>query len=83
MDAGRLRQLFLDYFTQHGHTIVGSASLIPEHDPSVLFTTAGMHPLVPFLLGEPHPAGTRLVNHQTCLRTDDILEVGDTVQPSA
>ena len=79
MDAGRLRQLFLDYFTQHGHTIVGSASLIPEHDPSVLFTTAGMHPLVPFLLGEPHPAGTRLVNHQPCLRTDDILEVGDAV----
>jgi alanyl-tRNA synthetase len=59
--------------------VIGGAPLIPEHDPSVLFTTAGMHPLVPFLLGEAHPAGKRLANVQKCLRTNDILEVGDAV----
>ena len=77
MDAHTLRRLFWSYFQEHGHAIIGSAPLIPEHDPSVLFTTAGMHPLVPFLLGEPHPAGTRLANVQSCLRTNDIAEVGD------
>jgi alanyl-tRNA synthetase len=78
MDAKQLRQLYLDYFSkEHGHAVIGGASLIPEHDPSVLFTTAGMHPLVPFLLGERHPAGVRLVNYQKCLRTGDIEEVGD------
>lgn len=78
MDAKHLRQLYLDFFSKEkGHTVIGGAPLIPEHDPSVLFTTAGMHPLVPFLLGEPHPAGTRLVNVQKCLRTGDIEEVGD------
>ena len=79
MDAQALRQLYLDFFREHDHAIIGGSSLIPEMDPSVLFTTAGMHPLVPFLLGEPHPAGARLANVQKCLRTDDIDEVGDDV----
>jgi len=77
MNANRLRNLFLNYFRARAHAIIGSASLIPEGDPSVLFTTAGMHPLAPFLLGEPHPAGKRLASCQKCLRTNDILEVGD------
>jgi alanyl-tRNA synthetase len=77
MDANTLRRRFLDFFRQHGHAVIGSAPLIPENDPSVLFTTAGMHPLIPFLLGEPHPAGRRLANVQKCLRTNDIEEVGD------
>jgi alanyl-tRNA synthetase len=79
LDAHRLRHLYLDFFQTNGHVIIGGASLIPEHDPSVLFTTAGMHPLVPFLMGESHPAGKRLANVQKCLRTDDIAEVGDDV----
>ncbi|HEU5089892.1 MAG TPA: alanine--tRNA ligase, partial [Roseiflexaceae bacterium] len=62
---------------ERGHAVIGAAPLVPEHDPSVLFTTAGMHPLIPFFLGEHHPAGRRLVNVQPCLRTVDILEVGD------
>lgn len=77
MDANTLRQRFLDFFQQHDHAVIGHAPLVPENDPSVLFTTAGMHPLVPFLLGAPHPAGRRLANCQPCLRTNDILEVGD------
>src|SRR6185369_10874825 len=78
INAQQLRQMYLDFFAkEHGHTIIGSASLIPEHDPSVLFTTAGMHPLVPYLLGEKHPGGTRLVDVQKCVRTGDIEEVGD------
>ncbi len=72
-----IRQLFLNFFKDRGHAILPSASLIPENDPSVLFTTAGMQPLVPYLLGEKHPMGTRLANVQKCLRTDDIDEVGD------
>ena len=79
MDATTLRRSFIDFYTRHGHAMIGSASLLPENDPSVLFTTAGMHPLVPYLLGEPHPAGTRLANWQKCLRTNDIMEVGDGV----
>jgi alanyl-tRNA synthetase len=79
MDAKAFRRLYLDFFRAKGHAVIRGSSLIPEHDPSVLFTTAGMHPLVPFLLGEPHPAGKRLVNYQKCLRTDDIMEVGDDV----
>lgn len=74
-----IRTKFIEYFTQHQHYCISGASLIPENDPSVLFTTAGMHPLVPFLLGEPHPLGKRLVNYQKCLRTDDIDEVGDDI----
>lgn len=77
MNSRKLRQLYLDYFKSQGHTIIPSASLIPENDPSVLFTTAGMHPLVPFLLGESHPAGKRLTNAQKCIRTGDIDDVGD------
>ena len=72
-----LRQLFLKFFEEKGHKIIPSASLVPENDPSVLFTTAGMHPLVPYLLGEKHPAGTRLTDVQKCVRTGDIDEVGD------
>ncbi len=74
-----LRRKFLDFFKEKKHTILPSASLIPENDPTVLFTTAGMHPLVPFLLGERHPAGKKLVNCQACIRTDDIDEVGDEI----
>lgn len=75
--AEQLRQLYLKFFESKGHKIIPSASLIPENDPSVLFTTAGMHPLVPYLLGEKHPAGTRLTDVQKCVRTGDIDEVGD------
>jgi alanyl-tRNA synthetase len=77
MNAQTLRNTFLKHMRANGHAPIGGAPLIPEGDPSVLFTTAGMHPLVPFLLGEPHPAGMRLANVQACLRTNDILEVGD------
>ena len=72
-----LRKLYLDFFVSKGHKVIPSASLIPENDPSVLFTTAGMHPLVPYLLGEKHPAGIRLTDVQKCVRTGDIEEVGD------
>src|SRR5262249_25237580 len=78
MDATTLRNMYLDFFREHGHVVIGSAPLIPEHDSTVLFTTAGMHPLVPFLLGEPHPLGQRLTGVQEGLRTDDIDGVGDT-----
>ncbi|HCX27744.1 MAG TPA: alanine--tRNA ligase [Candidatus Portnoybacteria bacterium] len=77
MTANELRQLYLDFFKSKGHAIIPSASLIPENDPTALFTTAGMHPLVPYLMGEKHPAGQRLVNCQKCIRTSDIDEVGD------
>jgi len=77
MKASELRKKFLKFFQEKGHAVIPGAPLIPEHDPTVLFTTAGMHPLVPFLLGEKHPGGTRLTNIQKCLRTDDIEEVGD------
>ncbi len=75
--ANELRKLYLKFFESKGHKIIPSASLIPENDPSVLFTTAGMHPLVPYLLGEKHPGGTRLTDAQKCVRTGDIEEVGD------
>lgn len=78
MTAAELRQLYIDFFADnHGHSEIRGSSLIPDNDPTVLFTTAGMHPLVPFLLGEPHPSGKRLVNVQKCIRTGDIEEVGD------
>ena len=77
VNAKQLRQMWFDFFRKHGHAIIGSASLIPENDPTVLFTTAGMHPLVPYLLGEKHPAGNRLTDVQICVRTGDIEEVGD------
>jgi len=78
MKSQEIRQKFLRFFQEKGHKIIPSASLIPEHDPTVLFISAGMQPLVPYLLGEKHPEGKRLVNVQKCLRTDDIEEVGDT-----
>ncbi len=77
MTANELRQKYLEFFKSKGHAIIPSASLIPENDPTVLFTTAGMHPLVPYLMGEKHPAGNRLANVQKCIRTSDIDEVGD------
>jgi alanyl-tRNA synthetase len=77
MTGEELRQSFLNFFAERGHAIIPSAPLVPENDPTVLFTTAGMHPLVPYLLGESHPKGRRLVDVQKCLRTDDIEEVGD------
>jgi alanyl-tRNA synthetase len=77
MTGEELRQSFLTFFAERGHAIIPSAPLVPENDPTVLFTTAGMHPLVPYLLGEAHPKGRRLVDVQKCLRTDDIEEVGD------
>jgi len=77
MDAIEIRSRFLTFFQERGHAVLPSASLVPENDPTVLFTTAGMHPLVPYLLGEPHPLGRRLADAQKCLRTDDIDEVGD------
>lgn len=77
MRAIEIRNKYLEFFKRHGHAVIPSAPLIPENDPSVLFTTAGMQPLVPYLLGEKHPEGTRLTDFQKCLRTNDIDEVGD------
>lgn len=76
--TSEIRQAYLKFFQEkHSHAVIQGASLIPENDPTVLFTTAGMHPLVPYLLGEPHPSGKRLVDVQRCVRTQDIDEVGD------
>lgn len=77
LTSDQLRSLYLKFFEERGHKVIPSASLIPENDPSVLFTTAGMHPLVPYLMGQEHPAGKRLTDVQKCLRTGDIDEVGD------
>ena len=77
MEARIIRQKYLEFFKEKGHAILPSAPLLPENDPTVLFTTAGMHPLVPFLMGEQHPNGTRLTSFQKCIRTGDIDEVGD------
>lgn len=77
LTSSELRQTYLDFFAERGHAVIPSASLIPENDPTVLFTTAGMHPLVPYLLGEKHPQGNRLADVQICVRTGDIDEVGD------
>lgn len=77
MTANEIRQKFLKFFESKEHKIIPNSSLIPENDPSVLFTTAGMHPLVPYLSGEKHPLGNRLTNFQKCIRTGDIDEVGD------
>ena len=77
MTANELRRKYIQFFASKGHREIPSASLVPVNDPSVLFTTAGMHPLVPYLMGEDHPAGTRLVDYQKCVRTGDIDEVGD------
>ena len=77
MKAIEIRNKYLNFFKNHGHSVIPSAPLIPENDPSVLFNTAGMQPLVPYLLGEKHPLGTRLTDYQKCVRTNDIDEVGD------
>ena len=77
MKAIEIRNKYLKFFERHGHKIIPSAPLIPENDPSVLFNTAGMQPLVPYLLGQKHPEGTRLTDYQKCVRTNDIDEVGD------
>ena len=77
ISSTQLKEMYFKFFQSMGHKLIPSASLIPENDPSVLFTTAGMHPLVPYLLGEAHPAGKRLCNVQKCIRTGDIDEVGD------
>ena len=77
ISSAEIRQKYLDFFSSKQHAVIGSAPLIPENDPTVLFTTAGMHPLVPYLMGETHPAGVRLTNYQKCVRTGDIDEVGD------
>ena len=77
MTANELRSMYLAFFESKGHAVISGSSLIPENDPTVLFTTAGMHPLVPYLLGEPHPAGRRLCDCQKCIRTGDIESVGD------
>jgi alanyl-tRNA synthetase len=77
LNSRELREKFLAFFRQKKHAIISSASLIPDQDPTVLFTTAGMHPLKPYLLGQPHPSGSRLANVQKCIRTVDIDNVGD------
>ncbi len=77
LNSEQLRKLYLDFYNSKAHAVIESASLIPENDPTVLFTTAGMHPLVPYLLGEKHPAGKRLTDVQVCVRTGDIESVGD------
>ncbi|PWI47293.1 alanine--tRNA ligase [Candidatus Heimdallarchaeota archaeon B3_Heim] len=77
MKSNELREKYLEFFRQKGHTILQSASIFPENDPTVLFTTAGMHPLQPYFKGQPHPSGKRLTNSQKCIRTGDIEEVGD------
>jgi alanyl-tRNA synthetase len=78
MTANELRAKYVEFFVAKGHVQIQGKSLLPDNDPTVLFTTAGMHPLVPYLLGEPHPAGNRLVDYQKCIRTGDIDSVGDT-----
>ncbi|MBP6904461.1 MAG: alanine--tRNA ligase [Candidatus Pacebacteria bacterium] len=77
MTSAEIRKRFLDFFAARGHAILPSASLVPKNDPSVLFNTAGMQPLVPYLMGEPHPLGNRLASCQKCVRTGDIDDVGD------
>ncbi|NTW76100.1 MAG: alanine--tRNA ligase, partial [Candidatus Moranbacteria bacterium] len=77
MTADELRKKYLDFFASKGHAIVPSARLVPENDPSTLFTGSGMQPMVPYLLGEPHPSGTRVSDSQKCFRSQDIEEVGD------
>jgi alanyl-tRNA synthetase len=77
MHSRELRSKYLEFMAQKGHAIVPSSSLVPKEDPTVLFTTAGMQPMIPYLLGQEHPQGTRIADSQKCLRTDDIEEVGD------
>ena len=73
-----LRAAYLDYFRARGHALIPGASLVPREDPTTLFTGSGMQPLIPYLLGQAHPAGSRLMDSQPCFRAEDIDEVGDT-----
>src|ERR1700685_2802793 len=77
MKAQEIRQAYLDFFKSHGHKVIPRAPLVPQNDPTTLFTGSGMQPLIPYLLGQSHPDGVRLVDSQTCLRAQDIEEVGD------
>src|SRR5574344_57821 len=77
MTVNEIRSKYIEFFKSKGHAQISGQSLIPANDPTVLFTTAGMQPLVPYLLGQKHPAGTRLTNYQKCVRTGDIASVGD------
>lgn len=77
ISGNEIRQKYIDFMVKNGHVAIPSAALVPDNDPSTLFTSSGMQPLVPFLMGEPHSMGTRLVNSQKCFRADDIEEVGD------
>ncbi len=77
ISSNKLKKMYLEFFQKNGHKVIANASLVPENDPTALFISAGMHPLVPYLLGQPHPSGTKLVNVQKCLRTSDVDEVGD------
>jgi len=77
ISSNKLKKMYLEFFQKNGHKVIPNASLVPENDPTALFISAGMHPLVPYLLGQPHPSGTKLVNVQKCLRTSDVDEVGD------
>ena len=77
MDSAQIRDKYIEFFVSKGHKQIPSAPVVPENDPSVLFNTAGMQPLVPYLMGEPHPYGTRLCDYQKCMRTNDLDEVGD------
>lgn len=77
ISSDKLKKMYLEFFKKNGHEVIANASLIPENDPTALFISAGMHPLVPYLLGQPHPSGRKLVNVQKCLRTSDIDDVGD------
>ena len=77
MNVADVRKKYMEYMSANGHTVISSAAIIPENDPTTLFTSSGMQPLVPYLLGKEHPNGTKLVNSQKCFRADDIEEVGD------
>ena len=77
MNAQAIRNAYLEFCKQNKHVIIPRAKLVPDNDPTTLFTGSGMQPLLPYLLGEPHPAGSRVADSQTCFRADDIDEVGD------
>jgi len=77
MTAQQIRQAYIDFFRERGHSVIPRALLVPQNDPTTLFTGSGMQPLIPYLLGEPHPEGQRVTDSQTCLRAQDIEEVGD------
>src|SRR4030065_178245 len=77
IDSKKLKTLFLGFFSENQHNLIPNSPLIPEYDPTVLFTPAGMHPLIPYFLGQPHPLGKKLTNVQKCFRTGDIECVGD------